>query len=473
LTATIEKNGFQWDLGQLLIEGLGQDEPLGKVFQDLGIFEKIPAKADFRGYVFPDYEIRRPEIYSGLKWRMHALEAQFPDEAKGLKRYWRDYVRFTRVMTLARRMESAKGLARLMGQLRLYLALLPLLPKTNMNATQWMDHYFKNEALKMVFISILADFFTPPSLFQGLGVFALNSELSFEDRMPANIGKNALQLSLYSLKGGIKNLIKPLVNLIQSEGGVIHLEQLVEKIVVENNTAKGIVVKGECLPADVIIASGSARSTFFDLVEKDKLPPAFAQLVADQKLMDGVFMVHLGLNMDPRPYVHGAVTYYYGTYDLENGIENARSGHYHGGEDGFVVHVPTLHSPEMAPQGQHAMTIYTICPNTLAEGDWEKDKESWAHKLITCAADHIPGLEDHIVEKVIMTPVDFQKRAHLEHFAFGGLCPVMHAPRIPHHTPLDGLWFIGQQSESGGGVNNVLLASYQTAQKIEKTHGGG
>jgi hypothetical protein len=30
------------------------------------------------------------------------------------------------------------------------------------------------------------------------------------------------------------------------------------------------------------------------------------------------------------------------------------------------------------------------------------------------------------------------------------------------------LWFIGAQSESGGGVNNVIPGAYNTAKKIEK-----
>jgi phytoene dehydrogenase-like protein len=466
LASTITKNGYHWDLGQLMIEGLGKDEPLGRILDELGIFDQVTAKADFRGYVFPDYEIRKPEIYQGMTWRIEALKQQFPDEARGLNRYWQDYIRFTRVMTLARRMDRARGLARLRLQLQLYLALLPLLPKAKMNASQLMEHYFDDDALKMVFISILADFFTPPSQFQGLGVFALNSELSFDERMPAEIGKNAVQLSLYSLLGGIRNLTGPMADLIESLGGQIHLDSPVEKIVIENQTARGVVVRGDFHPADVVLASGSVRQTFFDLVGKTHLPQDFMQRVNEQHLMDAVFMVHLGLNMDPSPYVHGAVTYYYGTYDLEGGIQKARSGEYHGGADGFVVHVPTLHSPEMAPKGKHAMTIYTICPNFLTEGDWETEKEQWADQLIAHAEAFIPGLAEHTEERLILSPVDFQKIAHMPHFAFGGLCPVMDAPRIEHRTPVKNLWFIGQQSESGGGVMNVQLAAYKVAGEI-------
>jgi phytoene dehydrogenase-like protein len=40
---------------------------------------------------------------------------------------------------------------------------------------------------------------------------------------------------------------------------------------------------------------------------------------------------------------------------------------------------------------------------------------------------------------------------------------------VPHRTPIDGLWFIGQQSESGGGVMNVMLASYRVAKDLSRS----
>jgi phytoene dehydrogenase-like protein len=349
---------------------------------------------------------------------------------------------------------------------RLYWTLLPLLPKARWSAERLMSHYFKSDKLKMVFTSILADFFTPPSDFIGLGIFALNSELSFDKRIPKSLGANTDQLYLYSMLGGIKKLTQPLVALIESEGGKIAVESPVEKIVVENNQVTGVQVGGEYHPADVVLASGDARQIFFKLLGKENLAAEYAQLVENQTLMDSVFMVHLGLDIDPSPYVHGPVTYYYGTYDLERGIKDAQSGDYHEGRDGFVVHVPTMHSPEMAPEGRHALTVYTICPDTLNEGDWDERREEFADKLVAHAEKYIPGLGEKTLTRVIVTPADFRELTRAEHHAFGGLAPVMNRPNIKHQTPIEGLWFIGQQSESGGGVFNVLPSSYKVARRI-------
>ena len=56
--------------------------------------------------------------------------------------------------------------------------------------------------------------------------------------------------------------------------------------------------------------------------------------------------------------------------------------------------------------------------------------------------------------------------ASLDHHAFGGIKPVLGAWRVPHKTPVEGLWFVGAQSESGGGVNNVIPGAYKTARAI-------
>jgi prolycopene isomerase len=182
--------------------------------------------------------------------------------------------------------------------------------------------------------------------------------------------------------------------------------------------------------------------------------------------MDSVFMVHLALDFDPSPYLHGPVTYYYGTYDVEGEIARGRQGEYHEGKAGFVVHVPTLHSPSMAPDGHHAMTIYTICPDRLKDGDWQSHRHEYADKLLGYAERYIPGLRQRARIMEVLTPDDWRLRTHTDHHAFGGIAPVLGSWRVPHQTPLPGLWFVGAQSESGGGVNSVIPAAYKTAQKI-------
>ncbi len=464
-----QANGFTWDLGQLLVEGMGENEPIGDVLINLGIFDQVKTILDERRYVFPDFDLQHPVEYQGVKWRLNRLAEIFPQDSRGLKLYWKDYLRFNRFMTVVRNMNKATGNQALVEKLKFIFAALPFLKKRDLNADQLMKVYFSSEKLQAVFISILADFFTPPSQFQGLGVFALNPEPSFEKRIPKQLKPGIEQLYHYSILGGTRSLVDALENFIRSNHGEIRLGEDVTKVIVKDGKVNGVEINHqETLEADIVVASGGADELFFDLIGKENLPEGLAEKVTALPLMDSVFMVHLGLDIDPKPFVGGSCTYYYRTYDIEGSIQEGKQGIYHQGKHGFVVHVPTNHSPEMAPASLYAMTIYTISPDTLKEGSWAETKEDYAKKLIEYMEDYFPGLEDHITCQVIFTAEEFKEICFTKHHAFGGLAPIMGKDGISHETPIKGLWFVGQQSQSGGGLGAVIPAAYRTAEKISK-----
>ena len=376
VTQTLSEDGYRWDLGQLLLEGMAPHEPVGRILCELGVSPLISIQKDDRGYVFPDFELRKPEQSAGARWRMDRLQEIFPKEAPGLERYWQDYIRFTRAMTAGRKLDTSSGLAKLLWQARLYWNLLPLLPKKDWSAQRLMDSFFKPIELQCVFISILADFFTSPRQFLGLGVYALNPEPVYDCRLPSEIAPGAEQLYHYSVHGGIENLVKAFVSRIRDNGGKIFTRRAVAKILVENNRISGVVDdQGVKSLADVVIASGGAHETFLKLVGTEHLPSQFPTDVQRMSLMDSIFMVHLGVDYDPRPQCHGTCTYFYGNYDLEAAIEKIRHGFFHDGRDGYVIHLPSNHTPSMAPEGHHALTIYTIAPDQLtAHGKMIKKK---------------------------------------------------------------------------------------------------
>ncbi len=103
-------------------------------------------------------------------------------------------------------------------------------------------------------------------------------------------------------------------------------------------------------------------------------------------------MVQLGIDFDPTPYQPAALCYYYKTQDLEGAVQRLRTGDYHRGKDGFLIYVPSMHSPSMAPAGKQAVTIYTVAPDCLSEGSWAERKEELADALVAEAEVHIPGL---------------------------------------------------------------------------------
>ena len=223
---------------------------------------------------------------------------------------------------------------------------------------------------------------------------------------------------------------------------------------------------GRIESADLVLASGGMKELFFNLVGRKNIPAELITQIESNRLMESVLMVQLGIDFDPTPYQPAALCYYYKTQDLEGAVKRLRTGDYHEGKDGFLIYVPSLHSPSLAPAGKYAVTIYTVAPDTLAEGTWHDHREELAEKLILEAEAHIPGLRRHTVTSLILTPEDFRQRTHLKHHSFGGVPPVIGNKPPAHKTPIENLWFIGAQSESTGGVLNVMTGAQKVAKQI-------
>jgi phytoene dehydrogenase-like protein len=467
VTATVHQDGFGWDIGPLLLEGFAPGDKARLILEELGISDQVPVVHEDRGLSMPDFALWKPKKYEGPYWRRQRLKSLFPAESHSLDRYYRFYDQMLQLMSLARQAESARGLAGLWLKLRLWLAFQPLKHLVDCNATQLMDSYFFSPALKTVFLGIVADYVTAPSEFPALGVPSLHLETAFDKRIPTYPGTRSAQTAYTYILGGCQTLVEAVKGVVLANGGKVFTNTTIQRIIIENGKATGVeLAKGQLEPADIVLASGGMQEVFFDLVGREHLSAEFIQQVESNLMMESVLMVQLGIDFDPTPYQPAALCYYYNTVDLEGAVRRLRTGDYHEGQEGLLIYVPSLHSPKLAPRGQYAVTVYTVAPDTLNQGSWTERREELADKLLAQAEKYVPGLREHTLTQLILTPEDFRARTHQRHHSFGGVPPVIgnHPPK--HQTPIEGLWFIGAQSESGGGVMNVMLGAQKVAKRI-------
>jgi all-trans-retinol 13,14-reductase len=467
VTATLKREGFGWDIGPLLLEGLGPGEPAGEVLAELGIANRVRLAREDRGVVFPDFSLWKPEEYVGPYWRRERLKELFPHERDGLDRYYQFYDQMMDLVALARRAEKAGGLTALMLKARMWLAFNRVKAMKDWNAEQVMDHFFQGPELKALYTAILADFVVRPSQFPGLGLPTVNVETAFDKRIPLQLSKAGPRPGYHYVLGGCGQLVKAMANVIRANGGQIRRNARVRQIIVQDGRVTGVMLENNhCEPADLVVASGGAHEAFYGLVGREHLPADFSAKVDNVAFMESVLMVHVGIDFDPTSYQPAALCYYYGTYDIEGGVDHCQRGEYHEGKDGFLIYVPSLHSPELAPEGHHALTVYTIAPNHLSEGTWTERRDEMADKLLAEAEKIVPGLRERAQVRVVLTPYDFRVRTNQEHHSFGGCAPVMGKAGAPHRTPIRGLWFVGAQSEGNGGVANVIAGTSKAAKMI-------
>ena len=455
--ALAHKGRYSWEQGQLLMGGFLPGEPAYELLAGLGI--RLPTVRADRGIAFPDFELYKPKEYGGPDWRKKRLKELFPSEASDLERWYQAAARIDRLG-----LKSAAGVK----DIGMLFDWQRLKKYQDRSAAQLMDDFFSDRRLKTVWTGILADFCAYPSQFPGLGVFGLNQETAFDTRIPLKRDDGLTEGGYCYLVGGMQTLPEALAGYIQSHGGRIRLGTAVDKVLIGAAGAQGVrLADGTEQPADLVIGSGGGREFFTDLVGLDNLDEGYRHVIETFQPMDAVFMVHLGVDYDPRQFIGYDLIYNYGTYDIEGAVTRMRQGLYHGGDDGYLVYVPSNHAPAMAPQGHWAMTIYTVAPDTLAHGDWAHDREAYADRLVALAEEKFfPGLSRHVDERLVMTALEYRSLAHLHKSAFGGVTPILNQPNPAHVTPIKNLYFVGQQSENLGGVAAVMAGAKQTVKAI-------
>ena len=462
--ALARQDGFSFEQGPLILTDLLPEESVGGFLESIGI--RLETVRDDRGVCTPEFDLIRPEKYAGPDWRKERLKELFPRDKKGIDEYYRFYEALMKIRFLSGQKASP------VHKLRMLASFAGIKKYEKLSCEEFTGKLFSDPRLRLVFNGILADFCADPG---EVGCFTLpfvNTETGFDRRIPVRRGKKLYYPSYRYIVGGCQKLPEALCAYILERGGSFLSQTVAEKVLIENGRAAGVrLADGRVIKADAVVGCGSARDFFTDTVGTEHLDGAYKKILDGFRPMEAVFMVHLGVDYDPSAYQKQSLVYYYGSYDLRGAVEKLRGGVYHNGRDGYLIYFPDRHAPDFAPDGCHCVTIYTVCPDRLRDGDWESRKEEYAKELIRLAESRLPGLSEHIVTKKIVTAEDYRAFTHMKKSSFGGVVPVRDQKNPPHITPVKNLIFVGQQSENGGGVPVVFNGAVQAYGEWLKTPG--
>lgn len=461
VVALLEYDGYKFEQGPLLIGDMLEGEPIYEFLKELDItLDTIRADRDI---VMPDYEMVTPKDYQGEYWRRDRLKELFPEEADNIDRYYKFYNNVMYLRYLSTLPQTG------INKIKLALAFLKIKKYVNMNADELTKHFFKSEKIRTLYTGILADFCAYPSEAQGLAVVFTNFETAFDKRIPLDKNGKKYYPGYCYVKGGCQKIPEALADYIISHGGTIHYNTVVEKVLVDNRIVKGVRLKnGDIIDSDMVVGCGGGKDFFFDTVGAEHLDETYLNILNTFRPMEAVFMLHLGVDIDPMKYMRSALSYCYGMYNLHEATVKLRTGVYHEGYDGYLLFVPSHHAPEFAPEGKHCLTIYTVAPDTLKDGNWEDKKEEYAKTLISLAEKQIPDLSKHITTMKIMTAIEYREYTHMSKCSFGGVVPIWNQQNPTHITPVKNLIFVGQQSENAGGLANVIMGAKSAYEKVFK-----
>jgi phytoene dehydrogenase-like protein len=271
-------------------------------------------------------------------------------------------------------------------------------------------------------------------------------------------------------RGGMGAVTRALSASFQASGGTIRTGAEVDRVLIRNGKAQGVVLaNGDEIRGKLIVSNADVKRTFLKLVEEKELPDVFLRRVRNFKIRGSSGKVNIALDSMPEfpalpkdsPCLRGDLHFTDSVERMERAYDDWKAGRW--SADPFLdMMIPTTLDPTMAPPGKHFMSCFVQYAPPKVEGrDWtDADRDAFAETVVSQIADHSPGFRDRIVHMEVRTPREIEAEVGLtEGNIFQGeltFDQLLFNRPVPgyaqYRSPLGGLYMCGSSTHPGGGV---------------------
>lgn len=283
------------------------------------------------------------------------------------------------------------------------------------------------------------------------------------DKMPAIslLGLVAMFRDGYFLpEGGMGNISETLGHAVREQGGDIHLNSNISRILVKNGRVHGVDVENEGpIEVDAVISTTSAMQTFSSLLSGRDVPARMNRKVRRSILSRKGFVLQLGLTNKINVRSHS-------NYLLPWLGEQSQVFLPDRHELRWPIYtVPTVTMPELAPPGGSIVEMFPPISQELTADDWNEERKE---EVAAQAVERLQSLHEiNIAVRRILSPKEFQEGAHLYAGAMYGLSPLGGpAAMFKHRSPIRGLYQAGQTTWPGFGVASAGMSGVFAAEAL-------
>lgn len=458
-TNPFARKKFHFDPG---IHYMGQCQPGGsfrRLLDRLGLEHVQFAELDpdgFDHYVFPDYRVKN---CVGLDRFRDRLAADFPEERRGLDRFFRLLHAVDQLVEGSGRVRGVRSGARVARRLP------AVLRWGRASLGDCLDHYFTDPRLKAALAGPVGDLGLPPSRLSAWMHLALLCHYAGGAFFPA---------------GGSGRMRDAFVEALSMHGATMLRNQRVESILHDGRQVTGVrTAVGGTFHAPRIISNAPATTTF-DMVGAEHLPRRLTRKVEKTEHSYGSICIFMGVEgaLDT-DHIGSTNVWSYSDTDIDAVFGAAAMGDYRKNA-GYFLTVPTNKDPDgqLAPAGMQTVEIVALCasePFTQWFGDksmkrgeeYQALKDDIADHFIERAEEHLPGLGEHIVLREVSTPAtNVSYTLSPEGSVYGPAHTVGQSLpfRYSTRTPMGGLYLCGASVISAGIVS--CAASGRMAGKL-------
>jgi len=273
-------------------------------------------------------------------------------------------------------------------------------------------------------------------------------------------------------KGGMYSVIEALEKIARQWGVEFIFDTDVEKIVVENNRATGVLMeRKQQLDADLVIANADLPYIYRAMLPDD----GTSQRLDDKKYGCSALVMLWGLDKEyPQIGPHNLFI----ADDFRESFDALFDGRTIADEPSFYIHAPARVDPSMAPAGED--TLMVAFPIGHLVGDRSEDwpaikKHCKEYAIQRLKRLGITDIEDHIKFEINLTPEYWENRYNLNKGSAHGLSHdlLQMGYMRPHnrHKKYQNLYFVGASTHPGTGLPTVLVSAKLVSERILREAG--
>lgn len=314
-----------------------------------------------------------------------------------------------------------------------------------------MSNYFDDPRLKAAFT--FQDVYMGLSPFEAPATFSMMSYTEWAH-------------GVWYPKGGMYQVVEVLESLARQAGVEFVFNAAVERIEINQNCARGVIVNGEALKADVVLANADLPYVYRDLLPQNR----DSENLAHKRYSCSVISFFWGID---RAYETLGPHTLFLADDYRENFQSITRDLSLPANPSLYIHAPARLDPAMAPGG-HDTLIAIVPVGHLSEErnqDWGVIRDC-ARQKVFCRLQSlgIRDVQEHIKFEVNFTPLSWRKRYNLVKGSTHGLCHNLtqmgYFRPDYRHSRYHNLYFVGASTRPGTGMPTTMLSGRQSAKRI-------
>ena len=272
-------------------------------------------------------------------------------------------------------------------------------------------------------------------------------------------------------KGGMYSLVRALEDVFKQLGGVVETDTEVERIVVENRRAKGVIANGQFYEADSVISNADLAHTYGQLIKSEHRRKWSDKKLRKTQYSMSAFLLYLGVRKKYPQLKHHTLIL---SERYKGLIDDIFDNKVLPDDFSMYLHIPSQTDPSMAPEGCESMYVLIPVPNLEGGVNWEQTKGAYTDRVLTFLENDfgLTDLKRSIEVLETFTPSDFSRERNNHLGSAWGVEPKLTQTAYfrPHNRSEDiqKLYFVGASTHPGAGVPGVLLTAETTVKLVAK-----